>query len=175
MRIIDKGTRVGRRDFLKTTAGAAAVAAIAPTVSSSALAEPLVTVPEAGTETLIKMARDLYPHDRIPDSFYQKAVANIDAGVAASDTATLLSDGIAALDAAAAKLKGKRYVAIADEGDRVAVLKTIESSAFFSKMRSSMITALYNQQDLWMKFGYEGPSFDNGGYIERGFNDIDWL
>jgi hypothetical protein len=23
--------------------------------------------------------------------------------------------------------------------------------------------------------GYEGPSFDKGGYLERGFNDLDWL
>ncbi|HPG89802.1 MAG TPA: twin-arginine translocation signal domain-containing protein [Hyphomicrobium sp.] len=175
MRIIDKVTRVGRRDFLKTTAGAAAVAAIAPSVSSAALAKPLVTVPAAGAETLVKVARDLYPHDRIAESFYQKAIATIDEDVAAGDTPTLLSDGIAALDTAAVKLKGKSYVAIAEEQDRVAVLKTIEGSPFFTKMRSSMITALYNQQDLWMKLGYEGPSFDKGGYIERGFNDIDWL
>jgi len=24
-------------------------------------------------------------------------------------------------------------------------------------------------------FGYEGASADKGGYIERGFDDIDWL
>ena len=23
--------------------------------------------------------------------------------------------------------------------------------------------------------GYEGASFDKGGYINRGFNDLDWL
>jgi hypothetical protein len=23
--------------------------------------------------------------------------------------------------------------------------------------------------------GYEGPSFDKGGYLNRGFNDLDWL
>jgi len=23
--------------------------------------------------------------------------------------------------------------------------------------------------------GYEGPSFDKGGYINRGFDDLDWL
>lgn len=175
MRIIDKVTRVDRRGFLKTTAGAAAVAAIAPAASSSALAEPLSTVPAEGAATLVKMARDLFPHDRIADSFYQKAVAAIDGDVAASDTATLLSDGVATLDAAANKLKGKRYVDIAEEADRVAVLKTIESSPFFGKMRGSLVTALYNQKELWPKLGYEGASFDKGGYIERGFSDIDWL
>ena len=24
-------------------------------------------------------------------------------------------------------------------------------------------------------FGYEGESYSHGGYIDRGFNDIDWL
>jgi hypothetical protein len=42
-------------------------------------------------------------------------------------------------------------------------------------MRGSLVTALYNQKELWPKLGYEGSSFDKGGYIERGFNDIDWL
>lgn len=175
MRIIDKVTRVDRRGFLKTTAGAAAIAAIAPATSSSALAEPLSTVPAEGAATLVKMARDLFPHDRIADSFYQKAVATIDEDVGASDAATLLSDGVTALDASAVKLKGKRYVEITDESDRVAVLKTIEGSPFFGKMRGSLVTALYNQKELWPKLGYEGSSFDKGGYIERGFSDLDWL
>ena len=34
---------------------------------------------------------------------------------------------------------------------------------------------LYNQQELWPIFGYEGESFSKGGYINRGFDDIDWL
>lgn len=175
MRIIDKVSRVGRRDFLKSTAGAAAIAALAPAASSSAFAEPLVTVSADNAETLTLMARDLYPHDRIADAFYRNAVITIDKDVSASDAKTLLSDGIAALDAAAVKLKGKRYTAITDEADRVVILKTIEGSPFFAKMRSSLVTALYNQKELWPKLGYEGASFDKGGYIERGFSDIDWL
>jgi hypothetical protein len=175
MRIVDKVTRYDRRGFLRTTVGAAAVAAVAPSISTTALAEPLATVPAAGTQTLLKMARDIYPHDRIPDLFYQNAVATIDKDVAASAAKTLLSDGIVELDAAATKMHGKPYAAIAEENDRVAVLKTIEGSDFFKKMRGSMVTALYNQPDLWAKLGYEGPSFDKGGYINRGFNDVDWL
>lgn len=175
MRIVDKVTRYDRRGFLRTSAGAAAVAMVAPTASTTALAEPLATVPAARAATLVKMARDLYPHDRIPDLFYQNAVAAIDKDVAASQTKTLLDEGIAELDAVATKMHGKPYEAIAEEGDRVAVLKAIEGSDFFAKMRGSMVTALYNQPDLWPKLGYEGPSFDKGGYINRGFNDIDWL
>ena len=28
---------------------------------------------------------------------------------------------------------------------------------------------------LWPLFGYEGESYSKGGYLEHGFNDIDWL
>ncbi len=42
-------------------------------------------------------------------------------------------------------------------------------------MRANLIVGLYNQKELWPIFGYEGASFDKGGYLERGFDDIDWL
>jgi len=28
---------------------------------------------------------------------------------------------------------------------------------------------------VWPKFGYEGSSSERGGYINRGFDDINWL
>ena len=28
---------------------------------------------------------------------------------------------------------------------------------------------------MWQLIGYEGPSFDQGGYVTRGFDDLDWL
>ena len=175
MRLVDKVTKVGRRDFLRATAGATALAAIAPSVSAEALAEPTKTISQSDLATLTKMARDVYPHDAIPDVFYQNAIASIDKDLEASTNKNLLKTGIADLDAEAMKSKGKKYLDLAEEADRVDVLKAIESSEFFGKVRSSMVTAFYNQPELWPKLGYEGASFDKGGYIERGFNDIDWL
>jgi hypothetical protein len=29
-------------------------------------------------------------------------------------------------------------------------------------------------ETVWPKFGYEGSSWENGGYINRGFNDVNW-
>ena len=34
---------------------------------------------------------------------------------------------------------------------------------------------LYSDPEVWELLGYEGPSFDKGGYIDRGFDDLDWL
>ena len=58
---------------------------------------------------------------------------------------------------------------------RVDILRGMEESAFFQQIRGGLVTGLYNQKAVWPIFGYEGSSFEFGGYIERGFNDINWL
>ena len=42
-------------------------------------------------------------------------------------------------------------------------------------MRSTAVVEVYSDERTWQLVGYEGPSFDKGGYINRGFNDLDWL
>ena len=46
---------------------------------------------------------------------------------------------------------------------------------FFQTVRSGLVTGLYNNKALWPLFGYEGSSWQKGGYVDRGFADIDWL
>jgi hypothetical protein len=84
--------------------------------------------------------------------------------------------GIAALNAAA---QGKGFDSYLDTGwerDRVDILRGMEDSAFFQQVRGGLVTGLYNQKAVWPIFGYEGESpSSQGGYIDRGFNDINWL
>ena len=95
--------------------------------------EPTITttLAPATLKTLVKVARDIYPHDFLVDSYYITAIKPWD-GKAAKDPAT-------------------------------------------KALRSDLVVSLYNQEELWPKFGYEGSSAEHGGYIKRGFNDIDWL
>ncbi len=67
------------------------------------------------------------------------------------------------------------YAQVAWENDRVALLQRIETSAFFQQIRGDLIASLYNNKEVWPRFGYEGSSAEHGGYIKRGFADIDWL
>jgi hypothetical protein len=67
------------------------------------------------------------------------------------------------------------YLGTGWEVDRVALLRQIESSAFFQAVRGGLVVGLYYQKEVWPVFGYEGESFSQGGYIERGFDDIAWL
>ena len=85
------------------------------------------------------------------------------------------AEGVAQLETKALGMKYGSYKDIPSEDERVAILKEIETTPFFQKIRGSLITGIYNNQELWPFFGYEGASADKGGYINRGFNDIDWL
>ena len=38
-----------------------------------------------------------------------------------------------------------------------------------------LVTGFYDNKAVWPLFGYEGSSWEKGGYLNRGFDDIDWL
>ena len=60
-------------------------------------------------------------------------------------------------------------------GGKVPLLTAAEKSPLFQKLRGDLLVSLYNNPEVWAKFGYEGASADKGGYVNRGFNDIDWV
>ncbi|HEY4191089.1 MAG TPA: gluconate 2-dehydrogenase subunit 3 family protein [Mesorhizobium sp.] len=123
--------------------------------------------------TLIQMARDIYPHDQVADKYYAIAVKGHDE-LAGKDAAhkELIEKGVADLNAKAGK---DGYSALGWEDERVAVLKQIETTPFFQAVRGGLVVGLYNQKEIWPIFGYEGESYSKGGYISRGFDDIEWL
>jgi hypothetical protein len=122
------------------------------------------------------MSRDIFPHDHIADSFYVVAVQPWDEKAAANgDFRQMMEQGVARLDADSHDLKGSDYLGVAWENDRVTLLQGIEHTPFFKKTRGDLVVSLYNQEAIWPKFGYEGSSAEHGGYIHRGFDDIDWL
>jgi hypothetical protein len=55
------------------------------------------------------------------------------------------------------------------------LLRSISSTTFFAEVRGQVITSLYDDREVWALLGYEGPSYDQGGYLNRGFDDLDWL
>ncbi len=180
MRLIDKRFKLSRRDMLLSGGGVAAAAALTPTqvISGKAFAADPVAISAENFATLVKMARDLYPHDKIADNYYAVVIEGLDA--AAKDDAAareMLDKGVQLLDGLSERMGYGKYAAAAKEEDRVAVLKVLEQQdpAFFGKIRGSLITGLYNNKELWAHFGYEGESASKGGYIARGFNDINWL
>ncbi len=179
MREVDPRSKHSRRTFLKGAAAAAPVAAIAisiPLGVDDAWAADATTLQPTTLKTMVKVARDIYPHDMLVDSYYITAVKPWD-GKAAKDAAikATLEDGVKRLDQDAQDKHKCNYAQVPWEADRVVLLQAIEQTAFFKTLRSDLVVSLYNQEELWPKFGYEGSSAEHGGYIKRGFNDIDWL
>jgi hypothetical protein len=110
------------------------------------------------------------------DSYYITAVKPWD-GKAAKDPAvkTMIEGGVSRLDQDARDHHKVPYADVKWEADRVKLLLGIEQTEFFTTIRGDLIASLYNQKEVWPKFGYEGSSAEHGGYIKRGFADIDWL
>ena len=179
MREVDRRGKYSRRIFLQgaaTTVPVAAVAASAGIGIEDAWATDATTLTPTTLKTLVKVARDIYPHDFLVDSYYITAIKPWD-GKAAADPAvkTMINDGVTRLDQDAKDRYKVPYAEVQWETDRVALLQGIEQTDFFKKIRGDLVVSLYNQKEVWPKFGYEGSSAEHGGYINRGFSDIDWL
>jgi hypothetical protein len=179
MREVDRRSKYSRRIFLQGAAAAAPVVAVAASAGLSiedAWADDATALAPSTLKTLVKVARDIYPHDFLVDGYYITAIKPWD-GKAGKDPAvkTLLEDGVRRLDQDARDRHNAAYAQVLWEADRVVLLQGIEQTDFFKKLRSDLVVSLYNQEELWPKFGYEGSSAEHGGYIKRGFNDIDWL
>ena len=59
--------------------------------------------------------------------------------------------------------------------EQLAVLEGISHTPFFQLVRSTTVTFMYSDREVWQVLGYEGESSDKGGYLHRGFDDLDWL
>ena len=179
MREVDPRSRFSRRTVLAGAASAVPAAAIAAKTGlgvSQAWADEAQALGPAELKTMVRMARDIYPHDFLAEAYYIAAVMPWDKKAAADPAVkAMLSEGVRRLDQDAQDTFNVAYLDVPWEADRVTLLRGIEHTDFFKKIRSDMIVSLYNQHEIWPKFGYEGSSADKGGYIHRGFNDIDWL
>lgn len=164
-----------RREFLKgtgilmgTIATGSALSAFAP---SSVWAVEMKALSQGEGEAILKMARTLFPHSKLSDAAYALVVKDLDAGAATdAKSAQTLKDGVAALNRAA----GGNF-ANAPYEKRLEIIKGMEGNPFFAAVRGKCVTSLYDNDISYLAFGYPGSSWDKGGYITRGFQDLKWL
>ncbi|MGO2110814.1 MAG: hypothetical protein ACTH31_04305 [Pseudoclavibacter sp.] len=114
--------------------------------------------------TLERVLRVAYPHTKLPDGPYARAAQTI---VDAEPTPGLVTAAVSRLDA-----RGFNEL---DDASATRTLRDIQATPFFKHLLATAVVALYDDQESWAALGYEGASFDRGGYINRGFNDLDWL
>ena len=127
------------------------------------------TLDSQAMATIIAAARTMYPHDALPDDVYARVGEKLAEAAREDSGATrTIEDGVSALNV------GRPFTELS-AGKRLETLKGIEGSDFFELVRSTAVVEVYSDQRTWQLVGYEGPSFDKGGYINRGVNDLDWL
>ncbi len=170
-----KDISLTRRGLLKGTgvlmgllAAGSPLALLAP---STAWALELKTLSSAEGEALLQMGRVLFPHETLPDAVYALLAKDLDAAALAdAGTAKLLRDGIAALD----HLADGSFLK-ASAARRLQAVKSMEDQPFFNLVRGKCVTSIYDNEMAFAAFGYEGSSWEKGGYITRGFQDLKWL
>ncbi len=168
---------IDRRTFLRLTGGAAAAAtmmsagvSLVPLSAEAGLwGLELKAFNEHEAMTLLKVARRIFPHRTLADVYYAGVVKALDEDAQKSaDTAKLLKEGVAAVD----KAVGTKWIELSP-GYQLATLQA--QPKLLETVKGKAVVAIYNDPLVWRHFGYEGPSFQYGGYLHRGFNDLTWL
>lgn len=165
---------VSRRMFLMTTA----MAGISTTAVLTG-ARPLMAagISEDETAMILRMTQDIYPHpDLLSIDVYQAITDGVVAGAEGDeDNAKALSTGLAQIEEQSQALFGTSYVNIEDADAREGLLRKFQNEDFFQGIRWAAYFGIYNNADVWPKFGYQGSSVEHGGYIDRGFSDITFV
>ncbi|GAA3648492.1 hypothetical protein GCM10022202_05080 [Microbacterium marinilacus] len=122
-------------------------------------------------DVLVRVLRVAFPHRTFPDGPYERTADIILAEARGSTWLRVtLTQGLLTLDS----LSDGDFRGL-DESAATAVLRGIERTDFFGFIRRTAVLNLYDDPEVWEAVGYEGPSFDLGGYLHRGFDDLDWL
>lgn len=121
--------------------------------------------------TLIALIKAAFPHERVPDAAYERAADTVQKE--ADESAWMRSKLAQGLDSLQGLADGRFHELTPQQAHMV--LLRIQHTTFFGFIRQTVVVNLYEDEAVWEALGYEGPSFDKGGYIDRGFDDLDWL
>lgn len=112
---------------------------------------------EPSVAHLAAVARALFPHAFLSDAHYAR-----------------LADGWWQAQPAAERPAAAAALAAADPARPDTLARFLATPAGQS-LRFALVVGLYADPAVYRRFGYQGPSAEEGGYLERGFDDLDWL
>lgn len=177
--LLPAGFSIDRRRFLRSSLTAVGAYAVAAAGGSwlvgpdKAWAVELDALDADLSKGLLAMVRAIYPHDRIGDVYYAMVVKDLDveaSGFDDKERLEVIRAGLRQLDTEA----GGSFISAAPDA-KEAALTAIADTEFFRAVRGKAVVSLYNQPEVWTLFGYEGPSYEKGGYLLNGFNDLSFL
>jgi len=158
---------IARREFIRLTVGLAFTSLGGRAGANGAAALPS----NGGGKTLADIVYQLFPHERLNKDVYEQVTEQLREKIAQSEDLTMM------LDNAMEVLTGdshENWSALPESG-KVEALEKIQHTPFFQFVLNETLGGVYRHSLTWELLGYEGSSLEFGGYIDRGFNDIDWL
>jgi len=168
--------KISRRHFSRLLGGGTAVWGAASVLGYSslyALANSTVsnTPSSPETETLVQYAYFILPVLEPTHARY-RAVADKISGQASQvpAIAALVADGIAALNSSGVS----PWLKLSPR-ERAKIVTGLEGTPFFGFLHWVTAEIVMRDPLLWERLGYQGSAIEYGGYLHRGFDDIDWL
>ena len=126
---------------------------------------------EHQSTSLQQICYRLFPYPEVGDEPYRLAVSAM--SVMAKDdqgVRSLIKQGIDSMDSK----QDKAWIELG-EAQQIAILEQVEQGDFFQWLYGVALNQIYTNKEIWDHIGYEGSSMEFGGYLNRGFDDIDWL
>jgi hypothetical protein len=173
---IEQGRTASRRDILiglKQLMLSASALSLSPLCLGSNDIE-VMQLKRLDTHTglmLVQVCRLLFPHQGLSDQVYLDVVRDIESDMAADNRVDRLVKG--APEILHAKAGGNWMEAATEK--QLESLSLLQGSELFGYLRNRTLESLYRNPVVWELVGYEGSSIEHGGYLNRGFDDIDWL
>ena len=122
-------------------------------------------------EVLSDVIYQLFPHARLSKDVYQQVTDQVINKITQSGELTVMMKN--AMEILAGNTY-KTWSALPDR-EKVGLLENIQHTPFFQFVLNETLSGVYRHPLTWELLGFEGSSLEFGGYINRGFNDIDWL
>ncbi|MFQ5661057.1 MAG: hypothetical protein ACE5GZ_11570 [Gammaproteobacteria bacterium] len=129
-------------------------------------------VRQQAAKTLTALAYRLFPHESLPHAVYQQVAGAVLLGMQQSSSRyALVTGGLSRLDVHA---ENTTWLAT-DSHTQIDILQQMQTTPFFKFLQNTAIEVIYRDPSVWQLLGYGGSAIEQGGYLHRGFDDIDWL
>ena len=127
---------------------------------------PQAAATESDLELLAAVSYDLFPFPDLPPALYVQVGERL---LQANNPA--IAEGLEQLRASAGTMAWKEI----DETTRIATLTAMQTTPFFAAVRAATLEVLFRAPETFALVGYGGSAIEQGGYVNRGFDQIDWL
>ena len=131
----------------------------------------LKNIDSSSAHMLAEISRLLFPHSNLDDAIYLQVVKDIEHDIEVRpETKKLITKAIEQLNSQA-----NGHWQDTPVSKQLHILSQSQTSEWFGYLRNRSIESLYRNPVVWKLVGYQGSSIEHGGYLNRGFDDIDWL